>query len=93
MKFIKISTRDSGNSIPVNPEKFNSEHLLAPQRVNNIHIIVKNMYYAGYKDQSAIIDQLEKRNIDIIPEIKKAVNDAICQIEDSQEKPAPSFEV
>jgi hypothetical protein len=87
MKMTKISIRDSAqNSDAMDPEEFNSEYLLGPQKVNNISNLVNNLYYLGYKDEKSILEKLKLRGIDADADVKKAVKACIERLEDREEQ-------
>jgi hypothetical protein len=93
MKFIKLSIRDSASPDAVDPKDFNSENLLEPHKVNNIHIVVENLYYLGYNKEKDIMDQLKLRGIEANADTKKIVKETLEHLNDSKEQAAPSFKV
>jgi len=80
----KISSRDNGFSA-VDPESFESEYLLGPQKINNISNLVNNLYYLGYKDQKSIIEQLKLRGIESDSVVKESIKKCLEILENREE--------
>ena len=59
---------------------------MGPHKINNINILVKNLYYLGYKDPKSVADQLKLRGMDIDSDAKSSIKKCLQDLEDNQDQ-------